>query len=286
MGKFLADLTPYGNAALMNGVMVTSINLPGINFSSNQYSFFTFHTSCKMAWITKLRMNSTKKPKCELDFEKEYEAIREKMSSQMLYMKHGNRKFGHVFQSYFQIQTDWVKPYLLEEKLGVAILQRCQRLAELGRQEQTSEHLKTLCSGSRSPPKYDSVIPSTLAGELKILHGEYWKHQENLSLLEDIMPINSTPVQEQMILRKHRDQSGRSYAWVLGQDKCAALGGCCGRGCGCCEKVLNQYLVPGINLAKETKEAKVLGHCTVECCCCIDYRGCYIPDSRLPSPVL
>lgn len=36
-------------------------------------------------------------------------------------------------------------------------------------------------------------------------------------------------------------------------------------------------------LRKRTRP-RVLGHCTVECRC-IDYCGCYIPDSRLPSLV-
>lgn len=240
-----------------------------------------------MPWTTKLKMNVTNKPKCELDFENEYNDIRDTMSIQLIYIKSGENKFGYGFQRYYPIQTDWVKPYLLEEKLGIAILQRCQRLVEHGRQE----HLKTLCSGSALPPKYDSVTtPSILADELQRLRGEYWKHQENLSLLEDIKPINSPPVKEQMILRKHRDRHGRSYAWVMNQDRCASAGGCCARGCGCCEKVLNQYIAPGrdlaLALARGTKEAKVLGHCTVECRCCIDFRGCYVPDSRLPSPIL
>lgn len=241
-----------------------------------------------MSWATKLKMNVMNKPKCELDFEKEYNYIQGSMSIQLIYVKSAENKFGYGFQKYHPIQTDWVKPYLLEEKLGIAILQRCQRLVEHGQQER----LKTLCTGSTSPPKYtyDSMTDSqsTLADELQKLHGEYWKHQENLGLLWDIKPTNSPPVKEQMILRKHRDRHGRSYAWVMNQDRCAAAGGCCGRGCGCCEKVLNQYLAPGRDLAlvRGTKEAKVLGHCTVECRCCIDIRGCYVPDSRLPSPIL
>lgn len=262
------------------------------SYDRSFYSTVTFHHLRKMAWLSKINMDFTKKPKCELDFEKEYKAIQEKMSYQIIFSIKAGGKYGYGVQDYFPIQTSWVKPYLLEEKLGIAILQRCQRLVELVQHEQTSEPEQLSPPGSgrgyKSPPEYNSVVPSVLAEELQKLRGEYWKHQDSLNLLDSVKPINSPPVQEQMVLRKHRDRHGRSYAGVLGQDKCAASGGCRGRGCGCCEKALNQYLSPGRDrdLAQETKEAKVLGHCTVECRCCIHYRGCYIPDSRLPLLVL
>lgn len=255
----LGIFTPYGNTALIDadGVRVTSRNLPDMIF------FFFFEEE-----------------------EEEYNAVRKKMACQLIYIQNGKTEYGYGFQNYHPVQIDWVRPYLLEEKLGIAILHRCQRLVEHGRQE----HLKALCSGSDSPPKYnyDTGTPSTLANELQKLHGEYWKHQESLGLLENTNPVNFPPVKEQMILRKHRDRHGRSYAWVLGQDQCAASGGCCGRSCGCCEKVLNQYLMPpGKDSAQGIKtKVLVLGHCTVECRCCIDFRGCYVPDSRLPSSVL
>ena len=133
-------------------------------------------------------------------------------------------------------------------------------------------------------------LPSSaiVAEEVTRLRGEYWKQQNRLNLLDAVKPISEFPVQEQMLLRKHRDRHGRSYAWVLGQERCAASGGCCGRDCGCCEKVLNKHLMPGRrNLAQEERAVvKVLGHCTVECRCCIEARGCYVPDSRLPAPAL
>lgn len=203
-----------------------------------------------------------------------------------------------LVQNYFPIQESWVKPYLLEEQLGIAILQRLQRLyKQQQEQEQSSEQLQKTSSlpGSRDilqPPDYNSSVtplPSSaiIAEEATRLRGEYWKQQDRLNLLDAVKPINAVPVQEQMLLRKHRDRHGRSYAWVLGQERCAASGGCCGRDCGCCEKVLNQHLMPARNLAREESAVvKVLGHCTVECHCCIEARGCYIPDSRLPAPAL
>lgn len=45
-------------------------------------------------------------------------------------------------------------------------------------------------------------------------------------------------------------------------DDCAGRGGCCSRGCGCCS---SREIVPARRLG--------VGHCTVECECCIKSRG-------------
>ncbi|KAJ5246543.1 hypothetical protein N7468_001526 [Penicillium chermesinum] len=42
---------------------------------------------------------------------------------------------------------------------------------------------------------------------------------------------------------------------------CADRGGCCGRDCGCCASRAKHYYIKGI------------GHCTVECFCCVGFRG-------------
>lgn len=77
-----------------------------------------------MGWFSKA---TKKKPKCEREFEKEYEEAQEKMSHRILYRE---ERHGIVFQDYFPAQNGWVKPYLLEEQLGIAILQRWQCLVE------------------------------------------------------------------------------------------------------------------------------------------------------------
>lgn len=79
------------------------------------------------------------------------------------------------------------------------------------------------------------------------------------------------------------------YAWVFERGQCAARGGCCGRTCGCCEKSLHEYLLPGshwqgdnLENGAEREKVEIHGHCTVECACCIQFRDCYIPHSLLP----
>lgn len=202
-----------------------------------------------------------KKPKCERDFEKKYDRVRQQMLR-------GPIEGYSVLSDYFKIQKDWVQPFLLEEQRGFAILQRLDRLIE-----------------QQLPKQQHTESDDSVKEKLTILRGEYWKHQLDLALLDAVKLINSPPVKEQMVLREFRDQLGRSFAWVQGQEGCAARGGCCGRGCGCCNKPLGLFLLPAKEQDPEKKETVVFGHCTVECRCCIEYRGCYVPDSRLPHAV-
>lgn len=48
---------------------------------------------------------------------------------------------------------------------------------------------------------------------------------------------------------------------------CANRGGCCSRGCGCCERRLLGNREKGV------------GHCTTECSCCENFRGFALPDA-------
>lgn len=52
-------------------------------------------------------------------------------------------------------------------------------------------------------------------------------------------------------------------------------------------KPLDGYFKPAGEEDEKGEREKVgfHGHCTVECGCCVEYRGCYIPHPRLPSPM-
>ena len=109
-------------------------------------------------------------------------------------------------------------------------LQRLQRLLEKQQeQEQSSEQLQKTSSPSLLPPDYNSSVtplPSSaiVAEEVTRLRGEYWKQQNRLNLLDAVKPISEFPVQEQMLLRKHRGRHGRSYAWVWVKNDVLLLG--------------------------------------------------------------
>lgn len=73
-------------------------------------------------------------------------------------------------------------------------------------------------------------------------------------------------------LKQLYDNLRRNPKWYMRQgmvEDCSAQGGCCSRGCGCCEK-------------RSFSSEKGQGHCTIGCWCCSVYRGYYpTPDDFL-----
>lgn len=212
------------------------------------------------------------KSECERDFERAHEKILSIIKSQ--------------FESSYEARLDWVKPYLDEERLGTANLQRQRRLIEEQKEKSYSDddnlsEYTIVSSDTESEP--DDLDPD-LEEELIKLREGYWEHQIRLTSLLETRPIDIGTVDEVLLLRSHRDRHNHTFAWKQEREKCAAGGGCCGRTCGCCETSLGQYLEPAKDGEEEDerKEVEVLGHCTVECGCCILVRGCYRPHPGLP----
>ncbi|PYH44081.1 uncharacterized protein BP01DRAFT_299273 [Aspergillus saccharolyticus JOP 1030-1] len=65
----------------------------------------------------------------------------------------------------------------------------------------------------------------------------------------------------QRALRTHERQA-MSHLREWQRNECAAMGGCCGRGCGCCSKPRNP-----------DASRRHYGHCFAYCVCCCDERG-------------
>ena len=217
------------------------------------------------------RPKAPEKPEYEHNFERAHEKIPSVIRSQ--------------FETSYEARMDWVKPYLDEERLGTANLQRQRRLIEEQKEksysydDNISEY--TVVSSDAEPEDLDPDVEE----ELIKLRENYWEHQIHLTSLIETRPIDVGTVDEVLLLRSHRDRHNRTFAWRLEREKCAASGGCCGRTCGCCERPLGKYLEPAKDGEEEDerKEVEVLGHCTVECGCCILVRGCYRPHPGLPS---
>ena len=220
-----------------------------------------------------------KKPKCERDFEEAYRPIRSEWS-----------KTTGLCQ---ETREGWTEPFLEEEELGITILQRQHRLIQ---KKQAIEKQQNENDGK--PPDYDLISAAEMAPEstitllekeLRELREKYWEHQNRLSRYGILPPTWKLSVEKIYVLRTHRNRHNHSYAWVFERGRCAARGGCCGRTCGCCEKSLHEYLLPGsqgqgddLGNGAVREKVEVHGHCTVECACCIQFRDCYIPHPRLP----
>lgn len=227
------------------------------------------------------KSKSPEKPECERNFQLGHARITSQINNQS--------------QVSYEARKNWVKQYVDKERLGTAILQRQHRLIAQQKAKSHSEYDKlseyTIVS-SYAEPKSDpdpesrseSGPESDLDQELTELREEYWEHQIRLNELFETRPINVGTVEEVLLFRNHRDRYNRPFVWVLERERCAARGGCCGRACGCCERPLDQYLQPAKDGEQDgRKVVQLMGHCTVECACCIQVRGCYIPHEGLPS---
>lgn len=131
------------------------------------------------------------------------------------------------------------------------------------------------------PPGYEES-PRALDQDLAGIREQYWLHRQELDKIESEKPRGGAAMARWDLLQCSHNLQGKTLAWEDGKKACAARGGCCGRGCGCCSKPLTEYTMPGSLFGKKSR---IYGHCTVECPCCIRARGFYKPDpaNALPS---
>jgi hypothetical protein len=74
-----------------------------------------------------------------------------------------------------------------------------------------------------------------------------------------------------LLLKQAYDSLRRDAKWFMREEMtqdCSDQGGCCSRECGCCAQ---RHL---------SKRKKGRGHCTVECWCCIGFRGFELPEKE------
>lgn len=166
----------------------------------------------------------------------------------------------------FKPNKEWIRQYTNEEHRGFMLLQRERRLKE-------QENGGIALPQNDLPPKYGETPPS-LERQLAEIRQKYWLHQQNLAKIEAEKPRGPAIGQWEM-LRRVKNRQGKSIAWEEPSRTCAVLGGCCGRDCGCCDKPLKEFLMPN---GSRKKQSGIYGHCTVECPCCIRFRGFYKPD--------
>lgn len=198
----------------------------------------------------------------------------------------------HIYQSVNENRKcclNWIQRYENEENWGIVNLQRQRRLKEEGEGviaiplKENRDRLKD------DPPNYEATIhdqqnqqiPDQQSHQLEELREQYWSHLQELLKLETEKP-KGLIIAKWELLRRYKIRHGVALTWVRDSQACARHGGCCGRDCGCCDRPLEPFLMP-INSSKKTNSG-VYGHCTVECPCCIRFRGFYKPNSAKPAP--
>ncbi|PYI19027.1 hypothetical protein BO99DRAFT_403050 [Aspergillus violaceofuscus CBS 115571] len=97
-------------------------------------------------------------------------------------------------------------------------------------------------------------------------HQDLW--YERQQRFRTLSAIPDGPLRRALLVRLQQRDFHLSSSWQRAQ--CAAMGGCCGRSCGCCSKPRNP-----------DDDKKYHGHCFSYCMCCTDQRGFRIEPSNL-----
>ncbi|RHZ43511.1 uncharacterized protein CDV56_102635 [Aspergillus thermomutatus] len=222
-----------------------------------------------MVLFRKDKKEQEEKPKCEQKFESAHKGWKTDW-----YWK--EQKTRGTKQR-INVQNNQVNPFLEQEARGFAILQRRHRLMKLlGDEEDPGV---TESKEEKHPPGYITQTQREIFQKaVRDLMVDYWRNAAELRKMQESWQ-REYELEKLALLRVHKDRHGRLYAWVMDQEKCADLGGCCGQACGCCKKSLLTYLRPSDN---QEEAHGVYGHCTEECACCIKSGRRRPPHPRLP----
>lgn len=127
----------------------------------------------------------------------------------------------------------------------------------LQRETYVQEEVHALQKSLAIDDKDDSTQSHQLGvyeAELEGLKTQSWAHKKHAWNLEG----NVKPGFTTRVFRACREDPNWYLCPWLSQD-CAGRGGCCGRGCGCCQK--------------QTQHGQSRGHCTSACGCCVRTQG-------------
>ena len=166
--------------------------------------------------------------------------------------------------------------YPFKGKTVVDVLLAEHALRELTQREETLHHRsmalqKTIAIESdRLQPDKTTAIESTRAElektnqQLKEVQLQYARKEQALYEATSMLrPYFKVPY----------DKLRRDPKWFMREElvqDCSERGGCCGRECGCCAQRGEEK-----NLSQRKKGR---GHCTIECQCCIGFRGFEFPE--------
>lgn len=98
--------------------------------------------------------------------------------------------------------------------------------------------------------------------QLEELRAQFFKHEHALYKAEAMLDG---------IVKDDYENLRRDQQWYMREElikDCAARGGCCSRGCGCCAD------------RPTAKGQKGRGHCTSNCVCCVGFQGFEFPEEQ------
>lgn len=147
----------------------------------------------------------------------------------------------------FKFIRDWAR----KQKEIEAVLQQEIYLLE------EKDALDAAKRDSLSPDEKTALL-SKIEGDLGQIKPQLWKKAQ------DMVEIKSRPGNGSWILGFLLSSDNKE--WERKIHYCASGLGCCARGCGCCKEGQRRH-------AGQSVRYDVATHCTIECGCCIRWRG-------------
>lgn len=187
------------------------------------------------------------------------------------------KKFG-ANCSHEEERIQWSKQYREEEMVGIQLLQHIRGLEDrqnLPHIQQEGSLIQARVEGSQS--RLITVQQQEYEVKLVELHQRHWKHHQVMQELVRRKPLGAS-IREWEIRRRRR-RGGFSLEWWDGVESCVIGGGCCARGCGCCQKALATYPDP----YNTSSMRRFHAHCTVGYRCCAGVKG-LIKESETSVP--
>ncbi|RDW60494.1 uncharacterized protein DSM5745_10952 [Aspergillus mulundensis] len=178
-------------------------------------------------------------------------------------------------------QHEWISEHLELESRGLAILQRISRLESKSTTTASDNDVNATVQGSKKEPREDTRLT---VPEKATLLNTFIKIQQVIKAHLATIPPGNTTAAFEIDSKNLEPGTGRRAQWFHGRRLCAERGGCCARGCGCCERPVTKYIEHLLEDGKgRWTTVPLYGHCTAECGCCIRERGVYEPDKRIPD---
>lgn len=175
-------------------------------------------------------------------------------------------------------QTEWIRQFESELTISESILQCKSNLEE-------EKRTVLLNRSSIVEQKMTSDLDRELEQhntKIAKLNKAYWEHRQALVPLIQRKP--KVPYIREWDMERLRKRGGMTLMWWAESVTCVLRGGCCTRACGCCEKPRRTYMEPNSRKSGSKKDLKYsYAHCTSECRCCIQSRGCKMPSTNFAN---
>ncbi|KAJ9403414.1 hypothetical protein DTO045G8_8829 [Paecilomyces variotii] len=180
-------------------------------------------------------------------------------------------------------EINWIRAYNATENLQIAILQRIRRLERDQQELMATGKIPTTPRAFGDDCSDVSKYGEILEKELEMARCIWHTNKKELAELLSTLPVygRGLRLREWRKIREVKEFQDKSMLWMDGRERCAMMGGCCGRTCRCYDEPLMTYFKPTMDTFELQRVEALHGHCTSECRCCIRHQRAYVPDEDI-----